>query len=158
MRSSMKPGTSRLAVFHLLFQECRSDGFVGGILKSSTDSFFISNLEDTLAHAKLTWGWQCWVFPKCYNTSQWQLSLLLCAIRAPCTFPRSTICKNLFPGPSPSRLVTLSLLLQAVPSKKRNSKYFSASAMNEAGLLPLATHFYPFCIAPTNKNLGHFYY
>lgn len=47
---------------------------------------------------------------------------LLCAMRAPCTFPWSAICKNLFPGPSPSRLVTLSLICQAVPSEKRNSK------------------------------------
>lgn len=83
-RSSMK---MRLVVFHLLLQKCRL-GNLWEALKSSTDSFFISIWEDMLAYT----NWCDAVRVGCFlNLSKQVSHFLVCAIKAPCTVPRSTI-------------------------------------------------------------------
>lgn len=53
VRSSMKTGASGLS---LTYRNLSQTKFVGGILKSSIDSFFISTVEDIFAYTKLTGG------------------------------------------------------------------------------------------------------
>lgn len=156
MRSSMKMG---LGVHHLLLQEC---GWVTSVGGPEIQDRFLFHFHQGRYACYTNWleASSIGYFLNLTKQVHGKCHSLVCAIKEPCTFPWSTIYKNLSPGLSSSRLATLPRIFQTPLSKKKKrererrgtQKTFLLGQwrMNETALLTLATHFYPFWISSFN--------